>query len=66
MITNLRQMNHMMHVTQRAYSANAGTDGLRTALSYCVNQVRTHDYENYLWCIQLPRVSFVHENVFRK
>ena len=34
----------------------ATTDKIRQAFSYCVEQVRTHDYENYLWITQLPKV----------
>ncbi|KAK9845392.1 hypothetical protein WJX81_005412 [Elliptochloris bilobata] len=39
----------------RACSSAAAVDKNRTALSYCVNQVRTYDYENFVWLIQLPK-----------
>lgn len=35
-------------------SNNAAAGGLRNALSYCVQQVRTYDYEHYLTSIHLP------------
>ncbi|BDA44570.1 NADH dehydrogenase (ubiquinone) complex I, assembly factor [Coccomyxa sp. Obi] len=28
---------------------------LRSALAYCVNQVRSFDYTNYIWSVQLPK-----------
>jgi hypothetical protein len=34
----------------------ASADKLRQAFGHCVDQVRTHDYENYVWCTQLPKV----------
>ena len=33
---------------------NAASGGLRTALSYCVQQVRSYDYPNYLCLLHLP------------
>ena len=30
---------------------------VRLAFSYCVDQVKTHDYENWLWITQLPKVG---------
>lgn len=41
----------------RLYSGDVTNDALRQAFSYCVTQVRSHDYENYVWCTQLPKVS---------
>lgn len=34
-------------------------DQIRQAFAYCVSQVQTHDYENYLWVAQLPKVRCV-------
>ncbi|KAM0920498.1 hypothetical protein ACQ4PT_007466 [Festuca glaucescens] len=34
--------------------APAASGGLRTALSYCVQQVRSYDYHNYLCLLHLP------------
>lgn len=34
----------------------AAGDPLRLALSYCIQAVKTHDYENYVWAVQLPKV----------
>lgn len=42
--------------TAGAASAAAPQPDLRQAFSYCVNQVKQHDYENYLWVTQLPKV----------
>lgn len=42
-------------------SAAAPQPDLRQAFSYCVSQVKQHDYENYLWVTQLPKVRmFIH------
>ncbi|KAL4420852.1 hypothetical protein ABPG75_010508 [Micractinium tetrahymenae] len=36
-------------------SAAGAEPDLRQAFSYCVNQVKQHDYESYLWVTQLPK-----------
>ncbi|KAK9803446.1 hypothetical protein WJX73_001804 [Symbiochloris irregularis] len=38
----------------RGVVGEAGSSG-RAALSYCIQQVRQSDYENYLWSVQLPK-----------
>jgi hypothetical protein len=37
--------------------ATTNDDALRTAFSYCVDQVKRYDYENYVWAVQLPKVG---------
>lgn len=37
-------------------SAVPPDDRTRSAFSYCINQVKSKDYEAYLWCTQLPKV----------
>ncbi|EFN52015.1 hypothetical protein CHLNCDRAFT_27289 [Chlorella variabilis] len=44
----------------RCYAGSAGSGGeapadIRKAFAYCVEQVKKHDYENYLWVTQLPK-----------
>jgi hypothetical protein len=39
-----------------ATRGEAGLPDVRQAFSYCVDQVKKHDYENYLWIMQLPKV----------
>lgn len=46
----------------RCYAGSAGSGGeapadIRKAFAYCVEQVKKHDYENYLWVTQLPKVG---------
>lgn len=41
---------------QAATSGRAAPPDVRQAFSYCVDQVKKHDYENYLWITQLPKV----------
>lgn len=40
-----------------AAAAEPAPPDLRQAFSYCVSQVKKHDYENYLWVTQLAKVS---------
>lgn len=40
----------------QASAAQSGEERVRSAFSYCVNQVKKHDYENFLWVTQLPKV----------
>jgi len=32
---------------------------LKSSMKYCMDQVKEHDYENYLWSTQLPVVSIL-------
>ena len=43
--------------TPPAASEPTTPEQLRQAFSYCVSQVKKHDYENYLWVTQLPKVG---------
>jgi hypothetical protein len=45
--------------TASAASEPTTPEQLRQAFSYCVSQVKKHDYENYLWVTQLPKVGLV-------
>ena len=44
------------HSRGYATAAAPGGDKIRQAFAYCVDQVRTNDYESYVWCTQLPKV----------
>lgn len=37
--------------------SNGAPANVRQAFSYCVEQVKKHDYENFLWTMQLPKVG---------
>ena len=42
----------------RSFSAApSAEDALRTAYGYCVQQVKTHDADNYSWVVQAPKVG---------
>lgn len=57
---NASSLRSAARLTHRGYAtaiAAAAPDKLRQAFSYCIDQVRTYDYENYVWCTQLPKVN---------
>ncbi|GMH32690.1 hypothetical protein BSKO_00524 [Bryopsis sp. KO-2023] len=39
------------------FTTQALSDDLKVSFANCVNLVRTHDYENYIWCMQLDKVD---------
>jgi hypothetical protein len=67
---SLQYLPSAARLSTRGYAtATTAPDKLRQAFSYCVDQVRTHDYENYVWCTQLPKViyfSFILYSIFKK
>lgn len=40
----------------RQATSTAAPDKVRAGFDHCVSQLREHDYENFLWVMQLPRV----------
>ena len=51
--------------TASAASEPTTPEQLRQAFSYCVSQVKKHDYENYLWVTQLPKVGSCADGAWR-
>ena len=52
-----RTLRAVGHAAESRWCATATQpDKLRSAFNHCLSQLREHDYPNYVWAIQSPKV----------